>query len=86
MQLTLGDAEDMGKHKRIRKEIFLDEMEQVVPWAPLLTLIEPHYPKKVEKKMMNKGYVYLLATLFLVSCSSSQSYGRQPQGPCKAND
>ena len=45
MQLTFGDAEGLGKRKRTRKEIFLDEMEQVVPWAPLLALIEPHYPK-----------------------------------------
>jgi len=25
-------------------ERFLDEMEQVVPWAELQALIEPHYP------------------------------------------
>jgi transposase, IS5 family len=45
MQLTFGDAEGMGKRKRTRREIFLAEMEQVVPWTALLTLIEPHYPK-----------------------------------------
>ena len=45
MQLTFGDAEGMSKRKRTRKEIFLAEMEQVVPWHALLALIEPHYPK-----------------------------------------
>jgi transposase, IS5 family len=45
MQLTFGDAEGMGKRKRTRREIFLAEMEQVVPWSALLSLIEPHYPK-----------------------------------------
>ena len=45
MQLTFGDAEGMGKHKRTRKEIFLAEMDKVVPWAALLALIAPHYPK-----------------------------------------
>jgi len=45
MQLTFGDAEGMGKRKRTRREIFLSEMEQVVPWKALLALIEPHYPK-----------------------------------------
>ena len=45
MQLTFGDAEGMGKRKRTRKEIFLAEMDQVVPWKALLKLIEPHYPK-----------------------------------------
>jgi IS5 family transposase len=44
MQLTFGDAEGMGKRKKTRREIFLAEMERVVPWAALLALIEPHYP------------------------------------------
>lgn len=33
MQLTFGDAEGLGQRKRTRKEIFLAEMEQVVPAA-----------------------------------------------------
>lgn len=45
MQLTFGDAEDLGQRKRTRCELFLAEMEQVVPWKALLGLIEPHYPK-----------------------------------------
>ncbi|PUF01684.1 MULTISPECIES: IS5 family transposase [Gammaproteobacteria] len=44
MQLTFGDAEGLGKRKQTRREIFLAEMEQVVPWQHLLGLIEPHYP------------------------------------------
>ena len=31
--------------KRTRKREFLDEMQRVVPWAELIALIEPHYPK-----------------------------------------
>ncbi len=31
--------------KKTRRAIFLEEMEQVVPWAKLWALIEPHYPK-----------------------------------------
>jgi IS5 family transposase len=31
--------------KKTRRAIFLEEMEQVVPWAKLCGLIEPHYPK-----------------------------------------
>ena len=46
MQLTFGDAEGLGKRKQTRREIFLAEMEQVVPWKALLALIEPHYPKQ----------------------------------------
>ena len=45
MQLSFGDGEQMGKRKRTRKEIFLAQMDQVVPWKALLALIEPHYPK-----------------------------------------
>jgi len=29
-----------------KREAFLTEMEQVVPWSRLLKLIEPHYPKR----------------------------------------
>ena len=41
-QMTFADAEYAGKRKQTRKELFLIEMEQVVPWQGL---IEPHYPK-----------------------------------------
>ena len=39
MQMTFGDAEDMGKRKRTHREIFLSEMDKVVPRAALLALI-----------------------------------------------
>ena len=44
-QLTFGDAEFAGKGKTTRKERFLAEMEQVVPWAALERLIAPVYPE-----------------------------------------
>lgn len=31
---------------KLRKAVFLAEMETVVPWAHFEALIEPHYPKK----------------------------------------
>jgi IS5 family transposase len=31
--------------KKTRRQVFLEEMEQVVPWRELCGLIEPHYPK-----------------------------------------
>jgi transposase, IS5 family len=43
-QRSFGDAEYAGKRKQTRPEVFLAEMEQVVPWKPLLHLIEPFYP------------------------------------------
>ena len=31
--------------KRTRKQVFLEQMEQVVPWADLISLIAPYYPE-----------------------------------------
>ena len=44
-QMSFADAEYAGKRKQTRRERFLIEMDQVVPWKGLVTLIEPHYPK-----------------------------------------
>jgi IS5 family transposase len=44
-QLSFAQSEYAGKKKLTRREKFLGEMEVVVPWARLVTLIEPHYPK-----------------------------------------
>lgn len=33
------------RKKRTRREVFLAQMESLVPWGELCTLIEPHYPK-----------------------------------------
>ncbi len=44
-QISLsGNAFELSP-KRTRKREFLDEMNRVVPWAELVMLIEPHYPK-----------------------------------------
>ena len=44
-QLRFSDAEQDAKRKKTRREIFLDEMKQVLPWAALEAVIEPHYPR-----------------------------------------
>lgn len=43
--MSFSDAEYAGKRKQTRREKFLQEMEQVVPWKALLALVEPVYPK-----------------------------------------
>src|SRR3954465_3303218 len=43
-QISFADAEYAGKRKKTRREVFLEEMELVVPWKVLLKIIEPHYP------------------------------------------
>lgn len=43
-QISLSCAGFDLATKRTRKRVFLDEMEQIVPWATLIALIEPRYP------------------------------------------
>lgn len=43
-QISFSDAEHADNRKRTRREVFLAEMELVVPWKALLKVIEPHYP------------------------------------------
>ena len=45
-QQTLGAQASFEKYARkSRRALFLEEMEQVVPWSKLEALVEPHYPK-----------------------------------------
>ena len=45
-----------------RRELFLDEMEQVVPWSAMESLVRPHYEKvgygrqPVERSIMLRTY------------------------------
>lgn len=43
-QLTLASLAWTTKKKRTRREVFLGEMNAVLPWQDLLELIAPHYP------------------------------------------
>jgi IS5 family transposase len=44
-QPTFAALAYANKKKKTRREQFLEEMGQVVPWAKLLQVVEPHYPK-----------------------------------------
>jgi transposase, IS5 family len=44
-QLSFATLDHRNKKKRTKREVFLDEMDDVVPWVRLSALIEPHYPK-----------------------------------------
>ena len=43
-QLSFATAEHQSKKRVTRREKFLAEMSQVVPWQRLIAAIEPHYP------------------------------------------
>lgn len=57
-------AEQPGKNKQTRRERFLSEMEQAVPWARLVALIEPFYPKG-ERGRPPLGVELMLRVYFL---------------------
>jgi IS5 family transposase len=44
-QLTLATSDFERYRKPTRRERFLAEMDAVVPWADLVAVVEPHYPK-----------------------------------------
>lgn len=44
-QTSFAELEYASKKRQTRREKFLSEMEQVVPWSLLLAKLEPHYPK-----------------------------------------
>lgn len=47
-QLTLAMAADQtfeNYRKPTRRDAFLQDMDQIVPWSALCAVIEPHYPK-----------------------------------------
>src|ERR1700686_5643681 len=45
-QATLAEQTGFERYsKKTKRAAFLEEMEQVVPWGELCSLVEPHYPK-----------------------------------------
>src|ERR1700691_1915032 len=44
-QTSFSQAEFADKKKTTRREKFLGRMEEMIPWAELLAVIEPFYPK-----------------------------------------
>ena len=41
-QISFTQTEYEEKKKRTRRELFLEKMEQVVPWSRLMQVIEPY--------------------------------------------
>lgn len=64
-QVSFAQAEYDKKKKRTRREIFLEKMEQVVPWARLMEVIEPHYPKSGKRGRPPIGLERMLRMYFV---------------------
>ncbi|NMM28293.1 MAG: IS5 family transposase [Glaciimonas sp.] len=64
-QFSFAQAEYGKKKKRTRREIFLEKMEQVVPWARLMEVIAPHYPKSGKRGRPPIGLERMLRMYFV---------------------
>jgi IS5 family transposase len=64
-QQTLASQLSFEKHgRKSKRELFLDQMEQVVPWSELSALVAPHYPKAGNGRQP-VGLSIMLRTYFL---------------------
>jgi IS5 family transposase len=64
-QMTFATGSGFEKHGKVtRRAQFLSEMNRVVPWSRLLSLIEPHYPKAGQGRPP-KGLEIMLRMYFL---------------------
>ncbi len=64
-QTSFAQAEYDKKKKRTRREIFLEKMEQVVPWSRLVEVIEPYYPKSGKRGRQPIGLKKMLRMYFV---------------------
>src|SRR5579863_3011715 len=71
-QRTLATMTGFERYtKKTRRAMFLEEMEQVVPWTKLCALIEPHYPRpgkgRRPKELEQMLRIYFLQQWFNLS-------------------
>lgn len=64
-QTSFVDGSFTKYHKRTRKEQFLAEMEQIIPWKELTEVIAPHYPKPKGAGRRPKGVERMLRIYFM---------------------
>lgn len=64
-QLPFTAAEHDLKKKKTKREKFLSEMDQVIPWQRLQDLIEPHYPTLGRRGHPPMGLEKMLRIYFL---------------------
>lgn len=50
MQITFAEAEFVSKKKQTRRDRLLMDLETLVPWSVLESVIEPYYPKPDGKR------------------------------------
>jgi hypothetical protein len=64
-QATFASLSYAAKKKRTKRELFLDEMDAVVPWPALEAVIEPYYPKAGKRGGQPKPLGAMLRIYFM---------------------
>ena len=64
-QQSLADGGLEKYRKKTRKEVLLEEIEQIIPWKELSAGIEPFYPKPEGAGRRPKGIERMLRIHFL---------------------
>lgn len=62
-QITFSEAEYQTKKRKTRREIFLDRMDNLIPWKPLEKKVARYYPKG-----QNGRPPYPLSAMLRVHC------------------
>ncbi|MHC5347856.1 IS5 family transposase [Metapseudomonas furukawaii] len=68
-QMIFADVEYAGQRKQTRKEMFLSDIDQTVPWQGLTALIGQHYPNDKGGRVAHPQMA-LLPVHLLQNCSS----------------
>ena len=64
-QTTFASLSYVAKKKRTKRELFLEEMDAVVPWSALESVIEPYYPKAGKRGGQPKPLGAMLRIYFM---------------------
>jgi IS5 family transposase len=64
-QQSLADGSFEKYRKKTRKEVFLEEMDQIIPWQELAEVIKPFYPEPKGAGRRPKGIERMLRIHFL---------------------
>lgn len=85
MQITFAEAEFTSKKKQTRRDRLLADLESLVPWSVLESVIEPHYPtfywlkvhfghRKVRYRGLAKNTAQLYSLFALANLFLSRRY------------
>ena len=80
-QMSFASAEYAGKRRQTRRDRFLAELNEVVPWSRLEALIGPRYPKSGKV-----GRLACRGCCACTSCSSGKRWLPRPEVPAVLRD